>query len=59
MAIDKVNNGHKLWEKPLNIGNGEIYTDRQIITTTRIGISKAVDLPLRFYVKGSKFISKK
>ena len=30
-----------------------------IIATTRIGISQAADLPLRFYIKGNQFISKK
>lgn len=33
--------------------------DQEIITTKRIGISKAIDLPLRFYFKNNKFVSKK
>lgn len=31
----------------------------EIVTTTRIGIKEGADLPLRFYIKGNKFISKK
>lgn len=30
-----------------------------MVTTTRIGITKAADLPLRFYLEGSPFISKR
>jgi 3-methyladenine DNA glycosylase Mpg len=29
-----------------------------MITTTRIGITKATHLPLRFYLKGSPWVSK-
>jgi DNA-3-methyladenine glycosylase len=32
---------------------------RDIVTTTRIGLNVAADLPLRFYIRGNEFISKK
>ena len=31
----------------------------EIVTTTRIGITKAVDYPWRFYIKGNKWVSRK
>ena len=32
---------------------------KKIIATTRVGITKAADLPLRFYIAGSAYISRK
>jgi DNA-3-methyladenine glycosylase len=35
------------------------YRPKKIVATPRIGISKAVDLPLRFVIEGNGFISGK
>jgi DNA-3-methyladenine glycosylase len=50
-------------QSPLFIAeNPDLKTFRKekgpIITTTRIGITKAADLPLRFYLQGSEFVSR-
>jgi len=44
--------------------NDEIYFEDSeetpnIVTTSRIGIKEGKDLPLRYYVKGNRFVSKK
>lgn len=35
------------------------YKHNSIVTTTRVGISKAKELPLRFYLAGNQYISRK
>jgi 3-methyladenine DNA glycosylase Mpg len=32
---------------------------KDIVVSKRVGISKAVDEPLRFYIKDNKFVSRK
>lgn len=59
LAIDKTLYGHDLQLSPLQLLKDDSATPEQIVTTTRVGISKATDAPLRFYVKNSKYISKK
>ena len=51
-------------ESELWIGaNPEIEQYRRehgpVVTTTRVGIAKAAHLPLRFYLEGSRFVSKR
>ena len=48
----------QLWS-PDSIPGFKSVKKEDIITTTRIGINKAKDLPLRFYVKNNPFVSKK
>ena len=42
----------------ITVYKGESIKDKNIIQTTRIGISTAVDYPWRFYVKDNKWVSK-
>jgi len=46
-------------DSPIWIESGLIIKDKDIIQTTRIGISKAADLRRRFYIKNNKWVSKK
>lgn len=57
MGINMTLNGHYLTRKPLYlVPPSQPVT--QSVTTTRIGISRAGGLPLRWYIKGNRFISK-
>lgn len=57
MGITKEHNGSSLIQGPISIYPGIKVED--IVTTTRIGIKEGAELPLRFYIAGNKFISKK
>lgn len=46
-------------EGPLFLLEGPDIPEEDIVTTTRIGITKGADLPWRFYVRSSGFISKR
>ena len=50
--------GKGLQRKPLVIRAGESVPDRDIEVTTRIGITRSADWPLRWIVKGNKYVSK-
>jgi DNA-3-methyladenine glycosylase len=57
MGITKEHNG-------LSIVDSDIYVEdtgekSEIVSTTRIGISKAMEVPYRFYIKDNPFISHK
>jgi DNA-3-methyladenine glycosylase len=66
LGIDKTCNGLELFNQasPLTVArNPDVTAARRklgpIITTTRIGINVAADLPLRFYLDASRWVSKK
>ncbi len=59
MGIGPEMYGHNLTRKPLVIMNGVSISEESVLVTTRIGISAAQDLPLRFYLKGNDYISRK
>ena len=50
--------GKSLQRRPLVIREGEPVPDDKIEVTTRIGITKCSDWPLRWIVRGNRFVSK-
>ncbi|HEX5743880.1 MAG TPA: DNA-3-methyladenine glycosylase [Candidatus Saccharimonadales bacterium] len=60
-AIDRALNGHDLTKAPLKLivpDEFPVYKTDEVVTSTRIGISRAQDVPWRFYVKDNPYISK-
>lgn len=58
LGIDKRMNGHDLSQAPLKLIINPEVEDFEIITATRIGISKAKDVLWRYYLKDNSYISK-
>ena len=57
--ITKNENGVDLLGNELFILDSESVPEQKIMPTERVGISKSKDLPWRFYIRKSNFISKK
>lgn len=60
LSITREFNGIEITKKgPLYVIDAPLVSKKDIVVTTRVGISKAADELLRFYIKGNAFISKK
>jgi DNA-3-methyladenine glycosylase len=59
LAIDKSLDGHDLTQPPLRLLQGEPVPAERIVTTTRIGLTRAVDCPWRFYERDNPWVSRK
>lgn len=57
--IIRENNGANLCSDEFYITNSSNVPKSKIISTTRIGIKKSIDLPWRYYIKDNLYVSKK
>jgi DNA-3-methyladenine glycosylase len=58
LAITGSLSSKSLQRKPLLIREGEPVPDEQVEVTTRIGITRSADWPLRWIVCGNRFVSR-
>lgn len=59
LGITGAMTGKNLQRKPIVIREGEPVPDEDVEITTRIGITKSADWPLRWIVRGNQFVSGK
>ena len=59
LAIDRSLDGHDISIPPLRVLLAPPLADEQLVITQRIGITKAVDWPRRFYLRDSPYVSKR
>jgi DNA-3-methyladenine glycosylase len=58
LGITGVMTGKPLQRKPIVIREGQPIPDAGVEVTARIGITKSADWPLRWFVRGSKYVSR-
>ena len=59
LGIGREHNGASLQRGPLLIRDGERVADRDVVVASRIGIKKAADWPLRWYIRNNDFVSRR
>ncbi len=58
LKIDKLIHGKNIFDlEDLNLENSE--EDFEVVESFRIGVTKDLEKPMRFYIKGSQFISRR
>jgi DNA-3-methyladenine glycosylase len=58
LGIDGRLNGVSLLRPPLTIRQGRDVPDADVLVSPRIGITRAADLPCRFYIRDNAFVSR-
>lgn len=58
LGIDLSLNGHDLRKSPLKLLQGSLAASEHIVTSPRIGISKAKDIHRRFYIQDNNYVSR-
>lgn len=58
LGIDKSLSGSHIDNGPLKLEKGLEVVESNIVTSTRIGIRRAVDMPWRFYIKDNPYVSR-
>ncbi|MGK2934745.1 MAG: DNA-3-methyladenine glycosylase [Gemmatimonadaceae bacterium] len=59
LGIGRKNNGAGLQRGPLVIREAERVAERDVVVASRIGIKKAADWPLRWYIRNNDFVSRR
>ncbi len=57
LGVDLSLNGHRLEDPPLIFERGSTVGASSILAGPRVGISRAVEAPLRFAIRGSRWVS--
>ncbi len=58
LGIGREHNGASLQRGPLVIREGERVAGGDVVVASRIGIKKAADWPLRWYIRNNEFVSR-
>ena len=58
LGIDRSHDGRPLQQGPLTIRHGVTVPDDNVLVSPRIGITRAADWPLRWFVRDNPFVSR-